>query len=74
MQVALNPIHNWAMRALKGIPQDCTYDQGKSSRVLVKEPGHSYWSIDLTAATDRFPVRFQTKMISSLFGEAYGKA
>lgn len=59
------------MRALKGIPEDCTYDQLKSLNVLQKTPGHRFWSFDLSSATDRFPLDFQYKIISEFFGRSY---
>jgi len=52
----LKPFHTWLFRVLKKIPQDCTFDQGASKTKL--EGQTIYYSIDLTAATDRVPIDF----------------
>nr|QDH91115.1 MAG: RNA-dependent RNA polymerase [Mitovirus sp.] len=57
-QICLEPLHTYLLNALRKIKQDCTLDQGKH-RLLMRDKlsGNSYHSIDLTAATDRFPIR-----------------
>lgn len=54
-QSALRGLHQWLFRWLRRIPQDCTFDQGSFVQKIPsnKEP---FYSIDLTAATDRFPI------------------
>lgn len=62
-QTVLKPFHNSLFKVLRRISQDCTFDQGSfrskmddyRDRNLIKG---SYHSIDLTAATDRFPIEF----------------
>jgi hypothetical protein len=53
-QSVLKPLHKFLYARLRTIPQDCTFDQG-SFRSKMKDC-EIYYSIDLTAATDRFPI------------------
>lgn len=53
-QTALRPLHKYLFRILKRIPQDRTFDQGGMSSILGKE---IYYSLDLSSATDRFPIQ-----------------
>lgn len=53
-QVALKPLHDFLMNVLKRIPQDCTNDQGKFIELIKDQK--IYYSIDLSNATDRFPI------------------
>lgn len=66
-QNALKGIHDSIIDFLKRIPEDMTFHQGDALRVLRKPEGHSYWSLDLTAATDRFPLWFQKFVLSYAF-------
>ncbi|KAI5653711.1 hypothetical protein M9H77_30898 [Catharanthus roseus] len=61
----LRPLHEWAMSVLKRIPMDATFNQRASLRRLVGDM-HCY-SYDLSAATDRWPLRiiFTTVMYLS---------
>lgn len=61
-QQALKEVHNWAFSCLAAIPQDRTFDQDP---MRIKKEG-PYYSIDLTAATDRFPVELQQLLLESL--------
>lgn len=42
------------MQVLNRIPQDCTNDQGKFINLV--QDKDIYYSIDLSNATDRFPI------------------
>jgi len=53
-QTALKPFHHWLFRVLKKIPQDCTFDQGSFRDKL--KGAEIFYSIDLSNATDRFPI------------------
>lgn len=53
-QTVLRVLHRYLFRVLKKIPQDCTFHQGSFMDKL--EGAEIYYSIDLTAATDRFPI------------------
>jgi len=71
-QTVLKPIHThllWVLSTFK--ESDMTVGQD------IKPFGCSsqnYWSIDLTSATDRFPMSLQTCVIDKLFGESVAKA
>jgi len=62
-QTALYRLHLWCFSILRMIPQDMTFTQGTFVDHLRKwGPGVVLYSVDLTAATDRFPI----KLISSV--------
>jgi hypothetical protein len=62
-QVVLKKVHFWAFDLLRLIPQDRTFDQDVFA---IKQNIGPYYSIDLSAATDRFPVKLQTMLLSAL--------
>jgi len=51
---------------LKGVRGDCTFKQTQPFQTLPKEG--PYYSMDLSAATDRFPVAFQKLVVEKLTG------
>jgi hypothetical protein len=53
-QAALRPLHDYLFSALRRIPQDATFNQGKFVEFAKGWP--VYYSFDLSAATDRFPM------------------
>nr|AWY10967.1 RNA-dependent RNA polymerase [Sclerotinia sclerotiorum mitovirus 6-A] len=55
-QLALKPLHSWLARGLSKIKQDCTLEQGKFRKLLFNGDCDIYYSVDLSAATDRFPI------------------
>lgn len=56
-QTALRPLHDYLFKILRRIPQDCTFDQGSFTEKLGSgKVGERFYSFDLTAATDRFPI------------------
>jgi len=72
-QSALKPLHEALFSLLKRIPGDCTFDQASFARTLPKEG--PYHSLDLTAATDRFPLWIQRAVIAEVTScEEYGSA
>jgi len=71
-QTALKPLHDTLMDVLRRFQGDCTYDQQSSSRWL-KVPG-PYYSLDLTAATDRFPVKLQEFILGQIIDPEYSRA
>jgi hypothetical protein len=71
-QSALKPLHDSAMSFLRGLKSDCTYNQG-SFRAKLARSG-PYHSLDLTAATDRFPVWLQVAVLSVLIAADYADA
>lgn len=62
-QTVLKRIHKDLFSLLRTIPQDRTFTQDPI--VDFKGP---YYSYDLSAATDRFPITFQKEVISYLYG------
>jgi hypothetical protein len=71
-QTALRPIHDLQFKILANLPCDRTFTQNPI--ITDKEDGHSYWSIDLTAATDRFPVEIQKTVVKYLFNQTIADA
>jgi len=53
-QTALRPLHLFLFRILRRIPQDMTFNQGAFKGKVNEYKIH--YSLDLTAATDRFPI------------------
>lgn len=70
-QQALRPLHNVLFKLIATIPQDCTFDHGKALHILKPSPGSSYHSIDLSNATDRFPIEIQRSLLETLYGKEY---
>jgi len=64
-QSSLLPLHNLLYKILRKIPQDCTFDQTSFSRKLTTPKGH-YHSIDLTAFTDRFPIKLISMLLQQV--------
>jgi hypothetical protein len=63
-QTVLRPLHDSLMDFVGRIPGDCTYSQQGSSRYLPNTG--PYYSMDLTAATDRYPVKLQSAVLGKL--------
>lgn len=55
-QITLKPLHLYLGRILKKIKQDCTFDQSNFKNSL--KGSSIYYSVDLSNATDRFPISF----------------
>jgi hypothetical protein len=68
----LKPIHDDLMTILRGIKEDCTFDQTSFIQKLPKEG--PYFSFDLTNATDRLPLSFQKEIIGRLYGKEVTEA
>jgi len=73
-QAALLPLHNYLLRRLNRIRQDCTQDQIKLFYSLENSIGSSYHSIDLTAFTDRFPMVLIREIFDVWFGQEFAEA
>lgn len=71
-QTVLKPLHSYLNNVLKKIKQDRTFDQGAFKEVLKDK--EIYYSIDLTAFTDRFPMLINTKLLKCLLPETYVNA
>jgi hypothetical protein len=72
LQSALYPLHKSLMGLLRGLKSDCTFNQGSFKATLsAKGP---YYSIDLSSATDRFPVDLQVAVLGELTSKEYAGA
>nr|URG16602.1 MAG: RNA dependent RNA polymerase [Mitoviridae sp.] len=71
-QTVLRPLHLYLFRVLRKIPQDCTF---KQESFIDKIKDWTYFaSADLTAATDRFPLRLITEVLGGRLPPAYIEA
>jgi hypothetical protein len=64
-QLLLRPVHDNLLNLLRRLPQDRTFTQDPHNKWTPR--GNRFWSLDLSAATDRFPIDLQTKVISSIY-------
>jgi len=71
-QTALIPLHQYLFRQLRKIPQDCTFAQS-SFKDKVKD-WTEFYSIDLSNATDRFPIYLITLVLMGRFPKEYCRA
>lgn len=69
-QCVMKPVHDVLFNILGTIPQDGTFDQlAPAKKLLAKKGPHgSFWSYDLSAATDRFPALLQHAVLALLLG------
>lgn len=68
-QAALNPLGERLFKTLRDLPWDCTFEQDKAYAVIQQHlrSGRMAFAVDLTSATDYFPLSLQTEVLSSLF-------
>jgi len=64
-QLLLKPIHEKVLKKLSNLPQDRTFTQDPRNKWSPN--GSNFWSLDLSAATDRFPIDLQEKFMSVMF-------
>jgi len=62
-QFTLKPIHNMFMNLLRKLPCDRTFTQDPFHNWEGNDP---FYSLDLSSATDRFPVHLQKKLLNYL--------
>ncbi|QKI79977.1 RNA-dependent RNA polymerase [Erysiphe necator associated mitovirus 29] len=67
-QMALTSLHDYVFNALKSLPQDATFNQNGGFRDLLYGGYKFFASFDLKAATDRFPLSFQKRVVDHLCG------
>lgn len=68
-QSVLFPVHSFLFRVLRTIPQDVTFNQGRFLELVTSwGPNTIYYSIDLSKATDRFPLRLIQFTLTPMFG------
>lgn len=63
-QTVLRPWHQYLFRVLKKIPQDCTFDQASFLKTI--DFSGKVYSVDLSSATDRFPVEISRLLLEGL--------
>jgi hypothetical protein len=68
-QQALGPFGDSLYRTLKVLPWDCTFDQSKAFPVLQEalSRGDVVHSIDLSGATDYFPLELQVALLKKIY-------
>lgn len=71
-QTALIGLHKTLFSVLRTLPSDCTFNQNHI--MTLKERFQSFHCMDLTAATDRFPVSLQEKILAELVNPSYASA
>lgn len=75
----MRPLHDALFAMLRSLPNDGTFDQEASfARCVAKaEQSKAAFGYDLSAATDRLPLRLQIRILSTLIGrkaaEAWGE-
>lgn len=69
LQCALVPIQRFLLEALKSLPWDCTHDQDSGVAVCQKwlQDGKTVYSVDLSDATNHFPLAYQEEVIKQTF-------
>lgn len=67
-QFVLKAIHDQIFNLLKKFSSDRTFTQSPFGLTLTE--GHSYHSFDLSAATDRFPIHVQQKLLGYLYQDS----
>jgi len=71
-QLALTPYSEWAFNSLRNFPKDRTYTQDPV--ILDKMESECYHSLDLSSATDRFPISLQVQFLTEVAGPAFAGA
>lgn len=71
-QAVLRPIHLGLFQGLKQIPSDRTFVQADGGLNL--NPSSSFHSLDLSNATDRFPLKIQQALLAHLIGPEKAQA
>jgi len=75
-QQALTPLFKETMKMLENIPQDGTYDQSNSIKIMKEKMKENkpIYCFDLKSATDRFPLYIQAEVVDAIFGPGIGQA
>jgi len=71
-QSVLKPLHLYLFNFLRKINQDCTFDQNSFKTKI--EGWDIFYSIDLKAATDRFPISLISQVLKGRLPDSYVKA
>lgn len=71
-QAVLYPVHTFLFAILRQIPQDVTFHQGSFvDQVKTWGPDIRLLSLDLTAATDRFPIEVIARVLGGCFPQRW---
>jgi hypothetical protein len=70
-QVLLEPLSAQLFDLLRSLPQDRTFTQDPH---ITKTEGSKFHSLDLSNATDRFPLTVQQQLLAEMLGGAYAHA
>lgn len=74
-QTSLKPLHDWIFRILRRIHQDVTFSQGSFvDKVSTWGKGITLYSVDLTSATDRFPIDLICDVLEGVLPSTYVQA
>nr|QIR30230.1 RNA-dependent RNA polymerase [Plasmopara viticola lesion associated mitovirus 6] len=71
-QLFLKPIHEKIFKKLNNLPCDRTFTQDPTHQW--KDDDNSFWSIDLSSATDRFPITLQRRLLEQMFSDRLAKS
>lgn len=71
-QLILKPLHIYLKRVLEKIPQDCMLDQLKFKKGILKG-AKVFYSVDLSSATDRFPIDLIVQLLEHQLPASYVK-
>lgn len=68
LQAALEPLKDNLLRAISKLPSDCTFDQGRGVSVVQDwlSRGQEVFAVDLSDATNNFPLVLQVKLLTAL--------
>ena len=68
VQVAFQPLHKALNHILRSLPEDCTFDQGSGVDWATNslKQGKTLHAVDLSSATDNFPLSFQIQVLLEL--------
>jgi hypothetical protein len=71
IQLALQPLKQSLGRIVQSLPWDCTFDQSRAIPVIQDrlKSGSKVYSIDLSNATDYFPLDLQVMVLRTIFGD-----
>jgi hypothetical protein len=64
-QFVLKPIHENILNKLKNFPCDRTFTQDPKHSWSVNQ--EKFFSLDLSSATDRFPIELQSKLLLYIY-------
>jgi len=69
-QMALNPLGRAIFNIVKDLPWDCTFNQSKAQPYVQEhlQKGLTVHSVDLSSATDYFPLGLQLAALQQIFG------